>query len=116
VFKPFAAAWALEHLALDPAHFVTCALAPDGEGAGYKDLHCSNADGHGPVDLHEALKRSCNSYFAWLGEQMATTEQWTAMAREFGFGQPCGVRCFGPRAGLFEHDARAILTQELNAA
>ncbi len=88
-FKVFVAAWALDH-GLDPARTVTCAPITRG-GFGYKDLRCWNPLGHGTVALEEALVRSCNAYFAWLGETLRT-EEFLELSTEFGFGQPTGVR------------------------
>ncbi len=109
VFKAFVAAWALDH-GLDPARTVTCAPL-EGGGYGYKDLRCWNQHGHGVVALEEALVQSCNAYFAWLGETIPAQE-FQALAREFGFGAPTGVRAPPPwdaglrkRGGLSEHTA-----------
>ena len=106
VFKPFVAAWALEH-GLDAGRTVVCAPLEKG-GAGYKDLRCWNTSGHGAMDLHAALEQSCNAYFAWLGETMQTDE-FVRLCAEFGFGQPTGVRRLPPwddglvrRSGLSE--------------
>lgn len=88
VFKPFVAAYALER-GLDPTKTVNCAPLEDGR-AGYVDLHCWNEQGHGEVDLHTALVRSCNSYFAWLGETFSDAD-FHEMGKLFGFGQPTGV-------------------------
>ena len=108
-FKVFVAAWALEH-GLDPTRTVVCAPL-EGGGAGYKTLHCWNSSGHGPMDLHSALVQSCNAYFAWLGETLATDE-FAALCALFGFGEPTGVRALPPwddgparRSGLGEDRA-----------
>ena len=101
VFKPFAAAWALDRLGLDPGALVECAMLPDGTGAGFRDVHCSSHWGHGAMDLFHALERSCNSYFASLGDRFDAA-QLAAMAAEFGFGEPTGIRWLGPRSGLYE--------------
>jgi penicillin-binding protein 2 len=103
VFKPFVAVWALDHL----AHFVptgkrSCEYVPALKYPGYIDVRCNTAAGHGSnVDLRDALKRSCNSYFAWLGEQL-TLDDWRGLAHEFGFGEPTGIRSQGARRGLRE--------------
>jgi len=107
VFKPFVAAWALDHLQLDPRAVRECSAAanPGGRGPGYGGVHCHETrNGHGSVDLHRALCVSCNSYFAWLGEQY-DVRQLDLMAREFGFGEPTGVRSYGDtnRSGILEH-------------
>ncbi len=113
VFKPFVAAWALDH-GLDPGHTVTCAPIERG-GFGYQDLRCWNPHGHGTVALEEALVRSCNAYFAWLGETIRTSE-FLELARDFGFGEPTGVRSIPPwddgarrRVGLAEDRAGIAL-------
>jgi cell division protein FtsI/penicillin-binding protein 2 len=107
VFKPFVAAWALERLNLDTRTTRECSAAmnPGGRGPGYKGVHChETANGHGRVDLERALHVSCNSYFAWLGEQYDQAGL-AEMADEFGFGKPSGVRSLaGPnRGGILEH-------------
>jgi penicillin-binding protein 2 len=113
-FKPFVALWALDHIArTDPQRVLECAMLPDGRGAGYVDVRCNVHVGHGAVDLRDALKRSCNSYFAMLGERFSHAD-WSAMAAEFGFGQPTGVRALGPRAGLYEDSFPQLFQRELS--
>lgn len=112
-FKPFVALWSLERIAAsDPQRLLECAMLPDGLGAGYVDVRCNTRYGHGAVDLRDALKRSCNSYFAMLGERF-TLEDWRGLAAEFGFGQPTGVRCFGRRPGLMEDTFSQLFEREL---
>lgn len=112
-FKPFVAAWALDRLpATDPHRLLECAMLPDGRGAGYVDVRCNVRHGHGAVDLRDALKRSCNSYFAMLGERFAT-DDWRGVAAEFGFGEPSGVRPFGRRTGLAEDTVPGLFEREL---
>ena len=105
-FKVFVAAWALDH-GLDPEHEVVCGPIAGG-GSGYKSLRCWNTVGHGPLRLEQAIERSCNAYFAWLGETMRT-EDFRELCDVFGFGQPTGVRRAPPwdagrarRTGLSE--------------
>lgn len=100
VFKPFVAAWALDHLGLDPTRTVLCQGAA-GDGANYKGLHCASTYGHGVVDLEQALKVSCNCYFAWLGEQFDSAQAVECL-QTFGFGSPTGVKPFGARPGWRE--------------
>jgi cell division protein FtsI/penicillin-binding protein 2 len=114
VFKVFLAAWALDH-GLDPERTVTCGPLAGRSGSGFKDLRCWNSHGHGPVNLEQAIERSCNAYFAWLGETLRT-DQFVELADQFGFGQPTGVRrappwapLGEPRIGLFEDTAGLAL-------
>lgn len=105
VLKPVVAAWALERQHLDPSAHVPCTPASHADGRpGYKTVHCSAEYGHGEsVDLHDALRRSCNTYFAWLGDTHFKPLEWAEMYRAFGFGQQTGVRAAGAGAGLLEH-------------
>ncbi len=98
VFKPFVAAWALDRLAWDPMLVNDCGYAAAADAAGYKDLRCWRVHGHGPVDLREALLRSCNAYFARIGESF-TPQDFAAACREFGFGQPTGIDDLPPSRG-----------------
>ncbi len=116
VFKPFVAAWALDHSGLDPGATVVCGPIERG-GAGYADVRCHQTWGHGPVDLRAALVGSCNAYFAWLGERL-TTEDFRGLAALFGFDRATGVRLDPeggplPRAAPLE-ETRAPFRRPLN--
>jgi penicillin-binding protein 2 len=103
VFKPFVAVWALDHVAgFNPTAPRRCEFVPALKFPGYIDVRCNTVNGHGSrVDLRDALMRSCNSYFAWLGEQLVL-DDWRGLAHEFGFGEPTGIRSQGARRGLRE--------------
>ena len=88
-FKMFVALWALEQ-GLDPARTVNCTVMADGR-CGYVDVRCWYSTGHGAMDLAMGLTKSCNAYFAWLGESLST-DDFRGVARTFGFGEPTGVR------------------------
>ncbi len=114
VFKPFVAAYALDQLGLDPRTQRECSAAmnPGGRGPGYGGVHCHEDKlGHGTVNLNRALEVSCNSYFAWLGEQY-DQQGLQAMAHEFGFGEPTGVRSMAnaTRSGLREDTVEKLFT------
>lgn len=111
-FKPFVATYALSQLSLDPTQTTLCAPLPSGRGAGYVDVRCAYSAGHGAVGLRYAIQHSCNSYFARLGERYSS-QDWRAMAAEFGFGQPTGVRSLGPRSGLSEHVTPSLFERDL---
>ncbi len=93
VFKPFVAAYALDHVGLDASEHFGCGPLDDG-GWGYEDrygkMHCHKG-GHGSSDLAQALAVSCNATFAQIGERF-TAEQLLEMADVFGFGRPTGIR------------------------
>lgn len=101
VFKPFVALWALENLDWKPEQLLTCAPLPGG-GVGYETMHCHGTVGHGEIDMHDAIKESCNAYFAQLGETY-TADELCFMADQFGFGKATGIRSLSdPRGGLRE--------------
>lgn len=102
VFKPFVAAWALDHLGLDPAFTVACLPTAEDRWANYGGVRCWVRTGHGPeVDLEEAIRGSCNAYFAALGESFSDDDLRT-MAHAFGFGRSTGIHPFPGRVGLRE--------------
>jgi len=92
VLKPFVAAWALEHYGLDPEAMFECSPLSDGL-PGYKVMHCTHQ--HGEVDVDEALRGSCNAYFARVGDEFYDAAGFMSMAHAFGFDRPCGVRSYG---------------------
>ena len=101
VFKPFVALWALEHLGLDPYYPVECRRV-NGQPAEYGGVRCWLTSGHGEMNLSDALKNSCNCYFAWLGEQYPSVLDFQKMADAFGFGQPTGLRRDSSVGGMLE--------------
>jgi len=111
-FKPFVAAWGLAHAGLDPMQPEPCQPLPSGRGAGYIDVRCASTHGHGMLGLRQALAQSCNSYFARLGERI-DPEHWRALAAEFGFGAPTGVRALGRRPGIVEHTVPGLFRGSL---
>jgi len=91
-FKPLVAAAALM---ADPAAAET-RFECRGE---YKGLKCDARYGHGWLDLHEALVRSCNIYFYKLGEKLGY-ERIYALARRLGFGGPTGIELAALERGV----------------
>jgi penicillin-binding protein 2 len=83
--KPFSALAALEDHMVDPEHTEKC------EGYlifGHRVLHCTHV--HGPVQLHEAIERSCNVYFFHLAETVGM-DRIARVAQAFGLGQKTGL-------------------------
>lgn len=90
VFKVVSAVAAIESRRIDPDQHFDC--------RGYLDrpnhfrclIFTQQGVGHGPVDLGDALSRSCNVYFfhaaGIIGPQPIV--EW---AREFGIGRPTGI-------------------------
>ncbi|NLT35041.1 MAG: penicillin-binding protein 2 [Gaiellales bacterium] len=70
-------------------------------------LRCWNPDGHGDVNLVEAIMESCDIYFYNLGllfNEQTTGMQIQATARRFGFGQATGIDLPGESLGLVPDD------------
>lgn len=82
-YKMVTALAALEAGVIDPAEEVTCRGAYK---LGRRSFRCWNRGGHGPMDLHRALKHSCDVYFYEIANR-AGIERLAAMARQLGFGQ-----------------------------
>lgn len=114
VLKPFVAAWALDRGWIDATgHLVHCEPR-DGETLGtHKEgatVRCHQEWGHHDVRLHPALTKSCNAYFADVGERFFDGPAFREMARCFGFDQPTGVRSLdgaGVRVPGLAEDARS---------
>lgn len=85
VFKLIVAAAALENGVCDASQRFTCHKTAEIEGV---PLSCSAAgeDGHGSLNMREAMAVSCNCYFAQLGA-MVGYEKILETARAFGFGE-----------------------------
>lgn len=53
-------------------------------------FRCAKRDGHGELNLLQAIERSCNIYFNHLA-QVLGVEAWHEYGVRFGFGQPTGI-------------------------
>lgn len=51
-----------------------------------KIFHCHNRLGHGELDMAEAMKESCNTYFIELSKKIDNSD-FIDMAEKFGFGE-----------------------------
>jgi penicillin-binding protein 2 len=83
--KPFSALAALEDRMLDPARTEKC------EGSvvfGHRIFRCTHV--HGPVNMQEAIARSCNVYFFHVAETVGM-DRIARIAQAFGLGQKTGL-------------------------
>ena len=71
---------------------------------GQMSLHCTSRWGHGPLNLYDALKRSCNPYFCNLGVQTGTNALFRA-ALAFGLGRKTGIDLGVDMAGAVPDEA-----------
>jgi penicillin-binding protein 2 len=62
-------------------------------------FHCWKKSGHGSVDLHDALKHSCDVFFYEVSRR-AGPEVIAEIAGELGLGVDCGIDLPGARRGL----------------
>lgn len=85
VFKTVVAAAALEKGICDPDDEYKCKGKVKVEGV-VLGCKAGPAGGHGKVDLYEAMAKSCNCYFAKLGEKLGYKDL-LEMAEKMGFGQ-----------------------------
>jgi penicillin-binding protein 2 len=79
-FKP-AVAMALMEAGVDPDETVSCG---GGYTLGARRFGCLGV--HGPMNLHRAIARSCNTYFYTMARRIGI-ERFSAMARRLGLGQ-----------------------------
>ncbi len=95
VFKPFVAIAAQEcRFNADTLHECT------GVYTDYNlHLRCANRYGHGEIELRQAIMKSCNPYFCFMGTQVGV-EAIAATAEQAGFGARTGIDLAGEYKGL----------------
>ncbi len=68
-------------------------------GAGARPFHCWQKEGHGSLDLYQAIERSCNVYFYNLGSRLSPDEI-ARYAREMGLGKSLQIETTHLVSGL----------------
>lgn len=81
--KGMVALAALQEGVFTPGELVNCTGSTR---LGNRVAHCWRREGHGRVDMHSAVKQSCDIYFYEAARRLGP-ERWEAIARRFGFGQ-----------------------------
>lgn len=66
---------------------------------GKRVFHCWKSEGHGFVDLLDALEVSCNVYFYQLGLKTGV-DRWARYGKQFGFGLSTQIDLMGEGRGL----------------
>jgi penicillin-binding protein 2 len=96
--KPFLALAALENEAMTPDEERYCPghFRLPGQTHRYRDWR---PQGHGNVDMHEAIVQSCDVYFYHLAVAMGI-DAMAAGVRQFGFGAPVGLDISGEQSGV----------------
>ncbi|NOT42537.1 MAG: penicillin-binding protein 2 [Alphaproteobacteria bacterium] len=95
-YKPIVALAALASGAMSPRDRVHCSGA---RALGNHVFHCWKRGGHGSMDMHQAIKQSCDIYFYECARRTGI-EAIAAMSRKFGLGQTYGLEIPGEKAGL----------------
>ena len=96
VFKVFEAYGALSKGLVDPDQKIFC----PGYATFYgRTFRCHKKEGHGLVDLRNAIKMSCDVYFYNLGRKLGV-DRIAEIMHAFGFGAPTGVDLPFEKSGL----------------
>ncbi len=84
-YKPFSALAALADKLITPGGQVQCR---GGYRYGNRYFRCTGV--HGLTNLHQAIVRSCNTYFYTIGEAI-TIDRLAKIGMDFGFGTKTGI-------------------------
>jgi penicillin-binding protein 2 len=95
-YKVFLAAAGLEERAIAPDDRVFC---PGTFKLGRRTYRCWKRGGHGSVNLHEALMRSCDVYFYQLGLKLGI-DRIAFFANGFHLGRRTGIALGSEAAGI----------------
>jgi penicillin-binding protein 2 len=95
IFKIAVAAWALEQGLVDESWSVTCTGAFQ---LGQRSARCWKRDGHGRMDMLQAVQQSCDVWFYQLGLKI-TPDEIREIGELFHLTDITGVDLDGERAG-----------------
>ncbi|TFG92905.1 MAG: penicillin-binding protein 2, partial [Myxococcales bacterium] len=95
-YKPIVAAAILAEKAATPQERVFC---PGSFTFGRRSYRCWKKEGHGSVDLREALKKSCDVYFYTMGLRLGI-DRIAKVAEAFGLGRRTGIPLAQEKPGL----------------
>ncbi len=70
---------------------------------GKRKAHCWKKEGHGNMDMSDAIKHSCNVYFFNTSNQIGI-EKITEVAKRFGYGEYFDVSLLGVKSGNVPSD------------
>ncbi len=87
---------ALESGDIDPYRRVFCGGKTR---VGNRDFHCWKRQGHGPMNMRDALKNSCDTYFYEIAQTIGI-EAIARSARKLGLGQRYDLGVAGEKAGI----------------
>ena len=96
VFKIVVASAALEMKEITPSFKINCHGSFPFGNRSYRDW---KPEGHGTVDLHQALVQSCDVYFYEIGRQLGI-DRLAEFSARYGLGQQTGVELLSEKSGL----------------
>ncbi len=108
-YKAVVAMAALEEKIVDPQKRFYC---PGHFTSGNQVFHCHVREGHGHVNLRDALMKSCDVYFYHVGVELGV-DRIAKYARALGLGQRLGIALNMERPGLVPTSAWKKLTHHL---
>ncbi|MBE5934319.1 MAG: penicillin-binding protein 2 [Lachnospiraceae bacterium] len=97
-FKPFVVAAALEEGIVTPSNSYYC----DGRevvAAGTSAIRCAKREGHGTINLNQALAFSCNDAMMNIGKNLGRTI-FASYQKHFNFSKKTGVDLNGEASGI----------------
>jgi penicillin-binding protein 2 len=100
-FKIVMAAAALEEGVINPFTQIFCG---GGLFFGNRTFRCWRAGGHGAVNVHEALVRSCDVFFYQVGQRLGV-DAIAEYAHRFGLGAPTGISLEHESGGIVPSSA-----------
>ena len=95
-FKPFTIAAALDENIISGKSTFQC---NGGKKVADREIHCSDRNGHGMLDLRHALMESCNAALMDIGLGLGRNK-FSKYNKLYGFGQRTGVDLPGETSGL----------------
>ncbi|MBI3770315.1 MAG: penicillin-binding protein 2 [Deltaproteobacteria bacterium] len=100
-FKVVMAAAALEEGVVNPFTQIFCG---GGIFFGNRTFHCWRPSGHGDLNVHEALVRSCDVFFYQVGQRLGI-DTIADYAHRFGLGAPTGITLDHESGGVIPSSA-----------
>ena len=100
-FKMVVGTAALEAGVIDPRERIHC---PGHYRFGNRTWHCWKRGGHGAMDMHEAIKQSCDVYFYEVARRTGV-EKIAEVSHRFGFGDSWALGMTGGAEGVVPDDA-----------
>jgi penicillin-binding protein 2 len=95
-FKMITGIAALKHGVSNPQRSVHC---PGHFFLGNHRFNCWKPEGHGRVNMEQALAVSCDTYFYTIARELGM-DRLAEVAREFGLGEATGLDVAGEKSGL----------------